>query len=130
MDRTMLNEVNLLDMFWRESINTTVYTLNRGKIRVNNNKTPYELWKGRPTTVKYFKVFGRKCYMKRDDEELVKFESIDDEGILLGYLSIRKAYQCYNKALGKILESSNVKVDESGHQKLKENVQTKDPSFK
>jgi hypothetical protein len=57
MERTMLNEAKLLDMFWREVINIAVYILNRGQIIVNNNKTPYELWKGRPRTVKYFKVF-------------------------------------------------------------------------
>jgi hypothetical protein len=66
--------------------------MNRGKIRVNNKKTPYELWKGRPTTVKYFKVFGSKCYIKRDDEDLGKFDFIVDEGIFLGYSSRRKAY--------------------------------------
>jgi transposase InsO family protein len=60
MARTMLNETNLSDMFWREAINTIVYILHKGKIRVNNNKTPYELWKGRPTTIKYFKCFGSK----------------------------------------------------------------------
>jgi hypothetical protein len=130
MARTMLNEGNLSDMFWREVVNTTVYILNRGKIIVNNNKTPYELWKGRPTIVKYFKVFRSKCYIKRDDEDLGKFDSRDDEGIFLGYSSRSKAYRCYNKALGKIIESANVKVDEAGHQKVKEHVQTKEPSCK
>jgi hypothetical protein len=67
MARKMMNESKLSDRFWREAINTIVYILNRGKIRVNNDKTPYELWKGRPTTVKYFKYFGSKCYIKRDD---------------------------------------------------------------
>jgi hypothetical protein len=52
MDRTMLNEAKLLDTFWRETINTTIYILNRAQIRVNNSKTPYELWKVRPTTIK------------------------------------------------------------------------------
>jgi hypothetical protein len=104
MARKMLNEANLSDMFWREEINTTVYILNRGKIRVNNNKTPYELWKGRPTTVKYFKLFRRKFYIKRDDGDLGKFDSKVDEGIFLGYSSRSEAYRCYNKALGKIIE--------------------------
>ena len=30
--------------------------------------TPYELWKGRPANVKYFKIFGRKCYIEREDK--------------------------------------------------------------
>jgi hypothetical protein len=85
MERKMLNEAKISDKCWREVVNTKVYILNRGKIRVNNNKTPYELWKGIPETIKYFKVFGRKCYAKRDDEDLGKFDSIDDEGIFIGY---------------------------------------------
>ena len=60
--KTMLNEAKLSNSFWREAVYTTIYTLNRGQIRVNKDKTPYELWYGRPTLVKYFKVFGSNCY--------------------------------------------------------------------
>jgi hypothetical protein len=117
MVRTMLNEAKLSYRFWREAINAAIYILNRGKIRVNNNKIPYELWKGRPTTIKYFKVFGSKCYIKRNDEDLKKFDSRADDNILPGYSSISKAYRCYNKRFHKIVESENVKVDEARPQK-------------
>ena len=66
----MLNEVKLSDGYWREGVSTTIYILNRGKLRINSNKTPYELWFGRAPSVKYFKVFGSKCYIKRLDENL------------------------------------------------------------
>ena len=130
--REMLNKAILSDKFWREAINTEIYILNRGKIIVNNNKAPYELWKGRPKIVKYFKVFGSKCYIKRDDEALGKFDSRDDEGIFLGYSSRSKAYGCYNTTLHKIIECANVKVDEAGHQKVKTqvNIQVDDPGCK
>ena len=111
----MFNEANLSDEFWREVVNTAVYILNRGKIRVNNNKTPYELWKGRPVAIKHFKVFKIKSYIKRDDEDLRKFESRGNVGIFLGYSSRSKTYRFYNKALRKIVESANVKVDEVGN---------------
>jgi hypothetical protein len=55
---------------------------------------------------------------------LGKFDSRADEGIFMGYSSRNKAYRCYNKALGKIIESTNVKVDEAGHHKVKAHVQT------
>jgi hypothetical protein len=119
MARTMLNEAKLPDTFWREAINTTIYILNRAQIRVNNNKTPYELWKGRPTTVKYFKVFGSKCYIKRNEDNLGKFDSRTDEGIFLGYASGSKAYKCYNKRLCKVVDSIDVRVDEAIPQKEK-----------
>lgn len=51
-----------------------------------------------------------------------KFEARGDEGIFLGYSSKSKAYSCYNKRLHKIVESSNVKIDE-GSEKIKENAE-------
>ena len=46
--RTMLNEAKLHDGYWREVVYTIVYIQNRGQLRVNSNKTHYELWFGRP----------------------------------------------------------------------------------
>eukprot|EP00253_Pinus_taeda_P014397 PITA_14397 len=48
-------------------------------LKENRDMTPYELWKGRPTNVKYFRVFGSKCYIKREDQETGKFDSRVDE---------------------------------------------------
>jgi hypothetical protein len=53
----MLNDEKLSDGYWREAVSTTVYILNRGQLRINNNKTPYEPWFGRAPSVNYFKVF-------------------------------------------------------------------------
>ena len=46
--RAMLNEEKVLDGYWREAVYTIVYIQNRGQLRVSSNKTPYELWFGRP----------------------------------------------------------------------------------
>jgi hypothetical protein len=113
MARTMLNESKLPDTFWREAINTTIYILNRAQIEVKGNKTPYELWKRRPTTIKYFKVFGSKYYIKRNEDNLGKFDSRTDGGIFLGYAYGSKAYKCYNKRLCKVVDNIDVRVDEA-----------------
>jgi transposase InsO family protein len=81
--RTMLNEEKLSDGYWREDVSTTIYILNRGQLRINSNKTPYELWFGGAPLVKYFKVFGSKCYIKRLDENLRKFDARSDEYFFL-----------------------------------------------
>ena len=60
-----------------------------------------------------FRVFGSKSYIKRDDRKIRKFDSCVDEGIFFGYSSKRKAYKCYNLRLSKVVESINVKIDES-----------------
>ena len=101
--RTMLNEAKLSDSFWRAVVYTNVYTLNRGQIRVNKDKTPYKLWYGRPTSVKYFKVFGSNCYIKINEDDFGKFDSSADEAIFLGYSYTKNAYRCYNKMLQKIV---------------------------
>jgi hypothetical protein len=42
--------------------------------------------------VKYFKVFVSKCYIKRLEENLGKFDAGYDEGIFLGYSYTKKEY--------------------------------------
>ena len=64
MARMMLNDSKVSDVFWVQVVHTTVYTLNRYLLRSNSDKTPHELWKGRPTNVKHFNIFGSKCYIK------------------------------------------------------------------
>ena len=43
--------------------------------------------KGRPASVKYFRVFGSKCFIKINDDSPGKFDSRFDEGIFFGYCS-------------------------------------------
>ena len=100
------------DAYWKEVVHTTVYILNRGQIRVNKEKTTYELQYERPASVKYFKLFGSNCYIKRNEDDLGKFDSSIDEGIFLGYSSTKNEYRCYNKMLHKIVESADVRVDD------------------
>jgi hypothetical protein len=66
--------------------------LNRGILRSNSDKTPYELWKGRSTNIKHSRVFGSKCYVKREDGTVGKYDSRVDKGILVGYSSKIQAY--------------------------------------
>jgi hypothetical protein len=62
--------------------------------------------------VKYFRFFGSKCYIKREDGVMEKFDSRVDKGILVAYSSTRKAYKCYNLRLNKVVERINVTIDE------------------
>ena len=57
----------------------SVHTLNKVHLRTNSDKTPYDLWFGRPTSVNHFKVFGSKCNIKNNDDHLGKFDSRADE---------------------------------------------------
>jgi hypothetical protein len=120
MARTMLMDSKLTDIFWTQTMHTIVHIQNRLMLRNNTDKTPYELWKGRPTNVKHFRVFGSKCYIKREDGRMGKFDSRVDKGVLVGYSSTRKEYKCYNLRLNKVVESINVTIDETGRPESKE----------
>jgi hypothetical protein len=70
--------------------------------------------------VKNFRVFGSKCYIKREDGRMGKFDSRVDKGIIVGYSSTRKEYKCYNLRLNKVVESINITIDETCRPKSKE----------
>jgi hypothetical protein len=70
--------------------------------------------------VKHFIFFGSKCYIKREDGRMGKFDSHVHKGIIVGYSSTRKAYKCYNLRLNKVVEIINVTIDETGRPESKE----------
>jgi hypothetical protein len=112
MAKSMMNEKNIGQTYWVEAIHTTVHVLNKSHLRPQTDKTPYELWYGRPTSIKHFKVFGSKCYINNNDKNLGKYDDRIDEGIFLGYATNNKGYRCYNKRLHKMVDCIDVKVDE------------------
>jgi hypothetical protein len=120
MARTMLMDSKLTDIFWTHVVHTTIHIQNRLILRNNIDKNPYELSKRRPRNVKHFRIFGSKCYIKREYGRMGKFDSCVDKGVLVGYSSTRKAYKCYNMRLNKFLESINVTIDETGGRESKE----------
>ena len=90
MARTILNDSKLSDVFWVREVHNIVHILNRGLLRNKSDQTPYGLWKGRPADVKHFRIFGSKCYIKREDNKGGKFDSQVDGGIFIGYSWKRK----------------------------------------
>jgi hypothetical protein len=80
----MIMDSQLREIFWTHAVHTMVHIQNRVMLRNNIGKNPYELWKERPTNVENFKVFGRKCYIKREYERIGKFDSYVDKGVLVG----------------------------------------------
>jgi transposase InsO family protein len=79
MDQTMIMDSKLIDIFWTQEMHTRVHIQNRVMLRRNIDKAPYELWKGRRTNVKHFRFFGSKCYIKREDGRMGKFDSHVDK---------------------------------------------------
>jgi hypothetical protein len=116
----MIMDSKLTYIFLTRVVNITVHIQNKVMLKKNTDKTPYKLWKERPANVNHFRVFGSKCYIKREDGRMGKFDSHVDKGILVGYSSTRKAYKYYNLILNKVVEIINVTIDETGRPESKE----------
>jgi hypothetical protein len=116
----MLMDSKLTDIFWKHAVHIKFHIQNIVMIINKIEKTPYGLWKGRPTNVKHFTVFGSKFYNKREDGRMRNFDSRVDKGVLFGYSCTRKTYKCYNLRLKKVVEIINVTIDETCRQEIKE----------
>ena len=58
-------------------------------------------------------MFGNKCYILNDRENLRKFDAKSDEGIFLGYSTTSRMYRVFNKRTKMVMESINVKIDDA-----------------
>lgn len=57
-ERTLMIEKNVATKYWRESISTSIHTLNQVQLKKGTNKTPYELWYGYKPNISHFKVLN------------------------------------------------------------------------
>ncbi|KAJ9566505.1 hypothetical protein OSB04_002471 [Centaurea solstitialis] len=111
--RSMMAHSGVPQSFWAEAVSTACYTQNRTLIVKRTGKTAYEMVEQRKPNIDYFRVFGCKCYVLNDRDDLGKFEPKSDESIFIGYSHNSKAYRVFNKRTRTILESSNVDFSET-----------------
>nr|GEU80118.1 hypothetical protein [Tanacetum cinerariifolium] len=110
--RTMLTFANLLSFLWAEAIATACFTQNRSIIHKRFDKTPYKLTNKRKPNIKFFCVFGCRCYLFNDYEDVGKLKAKGDIRVFVGYSKESAAFRIYNKQTRKIHESVNVNFDE------------------
>nr|GEV15622.1 ribonuclease H-like domain-containing protein [Tanacetum cinerariifolium] len=77
--RTMLADAKLPVTFWAEAVNTVCYVQNRVLVNKSHNKTPYELFNGRPPATGFLKPFGCYVMILNTLDNLGKFEERGDE---------------------------------------------------
>nr|GFB37440.1 retrovirus-related Pol polyprotein from transposon TNT 1-94 [Tanacetum cinerariifolium] len=97
---------------WAEAIITACFTQNRLIIHKRFDKTPYELINKRKSNIKFFRVFGCRCYLLNDYEDVGKLKAKGDIGVFVGYSKESGTFRIYNKQTRKIHESVNVNFDE------------------
>jgi hypothetical protein len=111
--RTMLNASGLPLSFWAEAVSTACYTQNRSLVVKRQEKTPYQLLYNKRPNIKFFHVFGCKCYVLNDREPIGKFDPKGDDAIFIGYAWDTVAYRVYIPRTKVVVVSTNVKFDDS-----------------
>nr|GEW18601.1 copia protein [Tanacetum cinerariifolium] len=109
--RTMLTFANLPLFLWVEAIATACFTQNRLIIHKRFDKTPNELINKRKPNIKFFHVFGCRCYLLNDYDDVGKLKAKGDIRVFVGYSKDSTAFRVYNKRTRKIHESINVNFD-------------------
>ncbi|GJW09871.1 putative ribonuclease H-like domain-containing protein [Tanacetum coccineum] len=94
--RTMLADSMLPTTFWAEVVNTACYVQNRVLVIKPHNKTPYELFNGRPPTISFMRPFGCPVIILNTLDHLGKYDRKADEGFFVGYSVNSKAFRVFN----------------------------------
>ncbi|KAJ9557654.1 hypothetical protein OSB04_012268 [Centaurea solstitialis] len=68
----MMAHSGVPQQFWAEAVSTACYTQNRTLIVKRTGKTAYEMVEQRKPNIDYFRVFGCKCYVLNDRDDLGK----------------------------------------------------------
>ncbi|GKE53912.1 retrovirus-related pol polyprotein from transposon TNT 1-94, partial [Tanacetum coccineum] len=111
--RTMLLGSVFSKQYWTEAVATACYTQNRSTIVKRHLKTPYEIFRKRIPNISFLHVFGCPVYIHDHKDHLGKFDEKADDGYLLGYLLISKAFRVFNTRKQQTKETYHITFDES-----------------
>nr|GEX25395.1 hypothetical protein [Tanacetum cinerariifolium] len=106
--RTMLIFANLPLFLWVEAITIACFTQNCSIIHKHFDKTPYELVNKRKPNIKFFHVFGCRCNILNDYDDVGKLKKNGNIKVFVGYSKESAAFRIYNKQTHKIHESMNI----------------------
>nr|GEY75705.1 hypothetical protein [Tanacetum cinerariifolium] len=95
--KTMLTFANLPSFLWAEAIATACFTQNYSIIHKCFDKTPYELINKKKSNIKFFRVFGCRCYLLNNYKDITKLKANRDIGVFVGYSKESVAFRIYNK---------------------------------
>ncbi|GJX48970.1 putative ribonuclease H-like domain-containing protein [Tanacetum coccineum] len=111
--RTMLADSKLPTTFWAEAVNTACYVQNRVLVVKPHNKTIYELFHGRISTLSFMRLFGCHVTILNTLDHLGKFDGKADEGLFVGYSLNSKAFRVFNSRTRIVEENLHIKFSKS-----------------
>ncbi|GJV31800.1 putative ribonuclease H-like domain-containing protein [Tanacetum coccineum] len=111
--RTMLADSKLPTTFWAEAINTACYVQNRMLVVKPHNKTPYELFHGRTSTLSFMRPFGCHVTILNTIDHLGKFDGKAYEGFFVRYSLNSKAFRVFNSRIRIVEENLHIRFSKS-----------------
>nr|GEV39029.1 retrovirus-related Pol polyprotein from transposon TNT 1-94 [Tanacetum cinerariifolium] len=94
--RTMLSGSVFFKQYWTKAVATVCYTQNKSTIAKRHRKTSYEIFRKRILNINFIYVFGCLVYIHNHKDQLGKFDEKANDGYLLGYSLVYKAFRVFN----------------------------------
>ncbi|GJU38777.1 retrovirus-related pol polyprotein from transposon TNT 1-94 [Tanacetum coccineum] len=111
--RIMLSGSVFSKQQWTEAVAIACYTQNRSTIMKRHLKTPYEIFRKRIPNINFLHVFGCPVYIHNHKDHLGKFDEKANDGYLLGYSLVSKAFRVFNIRRQQTEETYHITFDES-----------------
>ncbi|GJU28189.1 retrovirus-related pol polyprotein from transposon TNT 1-94 [Tanacetum coccineum] len=109
--RTMLSGSVFSKQYWTEAVATACYTQNRFTIVKRHLKTPYEIFNKIIPNINFLRVFGCLVYIHNHKDHLGKFDEKFDNGYLLRYSLVSKAFRVFNTRRQQTEETCHITFD-------------------
>jgi hypothetical protein len=110
--RSILHDQSLPLYLWAEACGTIVYLQNRSPHRILGKMTPKEAFTGRRPDVEHIRIFGCSTFSHVPSERRMKLYPTAQQGILVGYSEVSKAYRIYILPLRKVVVRRYVRFEE------------------
>ena len=89
----MLGAAGLDKAFWAEAVNTACNVINRSPSTAIDQKTPMEMWTGKPVDYSNLHIFGSPVYVMYNAQETTKLDPKSRKCLFLGYADGVKGYR-------------------------------------
>ncbi|GJZ93198.1 retrovirus-related pol polyprotein from transposon TNT 1-94, partial [Tanacetum coccineum] len=110
--RTMLSGSVFSKQYWTKAVATACYTQNRSTIVKRHVKIPNEIFHKSIPNISFLHVFGCPVYIHNHKDHLGKFDEKDDDGYLLRYSLVSKAFRVFNTKRQQTKETYHIIFDE------------------
>ena len=121
MVRSMVSHSSLPKSLWGEALKTVVYILNRVQSKVVN-RTPYELWTDKKSSIKHLHIWGCPIEARPYRPHERKLDSRTISCYFVGYVERSRGYKFYDPTLRLIFETGNARFLEEVEFENEENI--------